>query len=278
MSSIILEFERLFRDAATRELTMQDYMEEHTELVPTFAHQLHHGIWLNSVISQPSIGPRKTDFAFLTKHTQQRRVVFVELERPSKKLFTRGPNYVVGSADLNNALDQVRAWREDLRRFPDLLKHIGALFDAAYDTTLDVKYVLVIGTSNEWQNDAQRCRHLSAIESSEHIQVIGYDTIARYLRANPPPAKRCLLAQHVGGFTIKRMAGAPRHLLETLGPDRLHLSPRDRALFARAGYDMERWEQGRMGIRTRRGEPFMLPEEERLSALLEAATEDSVGR
>jgi hypothetical protein len=181
MIEAIHEFKRLIQDATTLEPTMQRFMENHTEFIPTFVYRLHHGVWLNSVFSQLQVGPRKSDFAFLTKHTQQHRIVLIEIEAPGKVLFTNAPNYVVASAALNNALDQVRAWQRDLKATPNLLANVGAVFDSAYDSPPEVKFVLVIGNSDEWVNDGRRSRYLSEIEGNQDIQIIGYDTISLFI-------------------------------------------------------------------------------------------------
>jgi hypothetical protein len=271
------EYQRLIDSPDVPELALQRFMEENTEFIPTFVHDLHHGLFLNAVFSQYPIGNYKSDFLFFTKHTQMMRAVFIELEASTKRLFLNSGNYTRASAELNAALDQIRAWKRELHAHHTVLEHFACAWHTIFRRPIDVKFTLVIGRDDEINMYPDRKLYLSRFGEEEGIHVLTYDSIVRYLQRADKEAvyKRCVFAAHVNGFRIKVLDGVPDDLLVYFSPDSLHLEQSHIQLLTSAGYRIHDWRSGRLQAEGLRARPIIAPEEERLGELLRAARDNS---
>lgn len=104
---------------AIHEKDMQTVFEEHPSLLPgAFIALTGHGAYMKALITQPDlqgIGDRQPDFMWLTRDSGTLSPVLVEIERPGKSWVTGGKN-PQPTADLTQALNQFRQWREWLDR------------------------------------------------------------------------------------------------------------------------------------------------------------------
>jgi hypothetical protein len=84
--NVIEDFEK---ELLKGEQAAQDFIEAHTELFFP-PHLLNHRIHLDLLVSKFRLDTTLvTDFAYLTKSSAEWYIVFVELEDPSKQLFTK---------------------------------------------------------------------------------------------------------------------------------------------------------------------------------------------
>ncbi len=102
-------------DSAKSEKEMQTVFEEHPCLMPgAFMALAGHGAYMKALITQPElqgIGDRQPDFMWLTRDSGTISPVLIEIERPDKKWVTTGKN-PQQTAELTQALNQIRQWRE----------------------------------------------------------------------------------------------------------------------------------------------------------------------
>jgi len=136
-----------------KEQEIQDYMEINTEFLPT-PDLLGHGLHFNIVISKFPLGDRyKVDYAYLTKNSDSWRIVFVELELPSKTLFLKNIKNIQNTADFNSALAQIQNWKEFLLQNQDqVIDRLRPLLKPLEYNPIHFHYVLIIGRSHEKDN------------------------------------------------------------------------------------------------------------------------------
>jgi hypothetical protein len=96
---------------------IQEFLERHPSMVPGAFSALGrlssgHGPFPHALISQPplkALGGRTPDFVWLSRDSSFFNPVFIEIEDPAKPWVTRKG---VPRAELTQALDQLRRWRE----------------------------------------------------------------------------------------------------------------------------------------------------------------------
>ncbi len=131
-----------------KEQVVQDYLEQHTELIPT-PNRLNHHLHFQSVVSKFPLGTElTTDYLYITKSSDTWRITLVELESPDKSIFTADTRKTTTSAEFNAALNQVRSWKhfladnkdEVLRRLEPLLRPVNMRCNP-----VEFHYQLIIG-------------------------------------------------------------------------------------------------------------------------------------
>ncbi len=181
MMNVKEEFTKLISDSKTNESMIQEYMEQHTELIPFAAHILNHGIHMKSVISKFPIGKDYiTDFAFLTKSTICWNLVLVEIEDSNKKMFiTRSETDF--TAQFNHAYSQIQSWKAHIERDDcEVKKQIEKIRKPLEDNIVRYKYVLVYGRDEELKGSDRR-RQMLLQKCSDDIRVMTYDSLISQL-------------------------------------------------------------------------------------------------
>lgn len=112
------EFHALLDDSVD-ERRMQRFLERHPPLVPgAFPEFAGHGAFLDAMVAQPplqGLGKRIPDFMWIARHSGAVIPVLIEIESPSKK-WIAGTDPPRASAELTQALAQLREWREWMSR------------------------------------------------------------------------------------------------------------------------------------------------------------------
>jgi hypothetical protein len=97
-----------------QESEMQGFFERHPTMLPgAFPGWTGHGAFLHLIVAQPplrSIGTKIPDFLWIARDTAGVRPVLIEIEKPGKKWLSGRRK--AQSADLSEALAQLREWRE----------------------------------------------------------------------------------------------------------------------------------------------------------------------
>jgi hypothetical protein len=141
------------------EQTMQDFLEQHSELIP-LEWMLGHGLHFDMVISKLRINTTLTcDFAYLTKNTGRWYIVLIELEKPSKRIFLEDRKQVHFGAEFNDALGQIESWRSQLRReSAEVKRKLNPLMIHMSGNPISFKFILVYGRDSEIGGNEER-RH-----------------------------------------------------------------------------------------------------------------------
>jgi hypothetical protein len=166
------------------EKDMHAFLEKNSRLLPCntgIRNDRHHGIVKGIVFSKlPLQGSfrRVPDFIFLTKTSVKSTIVFIEIEHPGKKIFTKTDDF---TSQFNQAYQQLEDWKIwfEADNNKSILK--GWIHEAIDDTFLaklpiKAEFVLIYGRRKEFENMPNRIRRLEE-KNKYPINVMSYDRL-----------------------------------------------------------------------------------------------------
>jgi len=231
-----------------KEQVVQDFLEKHTELIPT-PNRLNHHLHFQSVVSKFPLGTElTTDYLYITKSSDVWRVTLVELESPEKRIFTGDLKRTNTSAEFNAALNQVRSWKhyldenkaEVIRRLEPLLQPMNMRRNP-----IEFHFQLIIGRSDEKNLSVERKRHFRGLIDETGIELLTFDQLIDWYR-NDQRYKKLVLRLTGSQYAFKYMHFEPTQILSYVGPDRLSLSDDEFQRLKAAGYEMDKWIKGEL--------------------------------
>ncbi len=158
LDTIALEFSELLeRDPEEEEV--QKYIEEHPVLLAQFSP-------LRIRYKSPILSRFKTDITVLS---ETGGLVLIELEKPSKRLLTKGGDE---TQHLQHALRQVRDWLHEVQ------EHRLATLDCLEMKSPEVRSVsalVIVGRDKD--HDPERLRRLKSVDHGRYVQVLTYDDL-----------------------------------------------------------------------------------------------------
>lgn len=229
-----------------KEQVVQDFLEKHTELIPT-PNRLNHHLHFESVVSKFPLGTElTTDYLYITKSSDTWRITLVELESPDKSIFTGDTRKPTTSAEFNAALNQVRSWKhfldenraEVLRRLEPLLQPVNMRRNP-----VEFHYQLIIGRSGDKNLTPERKRHIRGLIDETGIDIMTFDQLVDWY-TNDQRYQKLVLRLTGAQYAFKYMHFLPSQILSYVGPDRLLLSQEQLDLLKADGYEMEKWTKG----------------------------------
>ena len=169
-------------DSDPKEEAVQEFFEEHPRCLPR-AGLFHHGLRGDIVVSKlPLHNDFVTDFAYMTKNSQEVRIFCVEIERPGKLVFRKDNQF---TSDYVKAKQQVVDWnywaQHNMR---DMVKYFGRLGHHLTEdfTGLSMHSILIMGRRSELNTRARRVRwSAEASLLPKSIDVMTYDRIIEEL-------------------------------------------------------------------------------------------------
>lgn len=181
-SSIIRdEFQSLLRNSSDDENVFQRFFERNPSYLPG-AYQLFgksgHYPYMSSLVSQPCIkgvSDRKPDFMWLARNSTDFSPIFIEIEKPSKRLFTGGGQQ---SFKYTQARNQILEWKVQLEKpsvrglFLEMLGNPDELNRLAFKP----QYCLIYGRRDEYEED-DHLRAMKSQLSSQDICLMPYDRL-----------------------------------------------------------------------------------------------------
>jgi hypothetical protein len=227
-----------------KEQVVQDFLEEHSELLPTpilLNHKLHFDI----VISKMPIGTSyKSDYAYLTKSSSKWNIVFVELEKPEKSIFSSNPTNSDFSNVFYKAIQQVRDWaiyiqdhkKEVVESFKVFLKPLKMC-----ENPIEFKYVLIYGRSTERDKSPERIKQIHQIECETGFKIITYDTIKHDYESIRN--KKIIVSPSQSIFKVKSMQSNPMFFAD-ISASELEFSKEQIESLKKEKYDMDSWQKG----------------------------------
>lgn len=233
-----------------KEQVVQDFLEQHSELIPT-PNRLNHHLHFQSIISKfPLSTSLITDYTYLTKSSDTWRVTFVELESPDKEIYNKTTRKVAKSAAFNASVDQVRSWKQFLStneaevrdRLQALLKPLSMRINP-----IQYQFQLIIGRSTNKNLTDDRKREFRALQEDHGITIMTYDQLISWYE-NDLVFKKNVLRVSGSGYEFKSMEAGPNHMLSFLRPGELYLSSDEVSNLNSQGYDMEAWQRGELLI------------------------------
>lgn len=238
----IEEFKELLALPGGQENAIQSFMEQNTRFLLTPG-LLNHGLHLNCVISKFPIGGRIADYAYLTKSSDEWKLILVELEDSDKKLFVPSSKHVGFSAAMNDAIAQVDVWRDHWKENSKAV--IETLEPLLVPPTMrrnpvTLECVLIIGRSAEKDRDEAKRKRLASVRADKNIHVMTYDSVIRaYVSGREKP--KAILTKTGNGYRLRSVEGLPSSLFAYVYPEHLTLAPEAGADLRTAGYDIDAW-------------------------------------
>jgi hypothetical protein len=248
---------RAIDDPQTTERDLKAFFDTYPGALPT-PWLLNHGVHSGFIFPEYQLGARfQCDYMYLTKSSGEWWCVLLEIESPHARLFRGSGKDIKVHSDLNNALDQVRDWREHLSKekeaflrglAPVLFPHKMA------GNPLSFKYALVIGRSAEFKDDRRKAERLATLNANVDTRIMTYDSALsdfRFQHRRGQYAERSLVVAYGARFRFRSFVPddwAPFWWHMT--PANLYLTPAQVKLAENAGIRVKEWLAGReMGSR-----------------------------
>ena len=180
-SQVMTEYQNLLDEKSDFEKEFQGFFERNPSFIPgglqLIGHTSHYP-YMDTLISQPEIGirfTRKPDFLWLAEDSLRFTPVFVEIEKPSKKMFTQSGT---PSADFTQAINQINEWKYLL----SLADNISAFY-TQFSIPLDMRaksfspqYLLIYGRRSEYQGNDMRTGVRASNETNDFV-LMSYDRL-----------------------------------------------------------------------------------------------------
>lgn len=225
-----------------QENAIQAFIEKHTQFMLTPG-LLNHRLHLNCIISKFPIGNRKVDYAYLTKSSDEWKLILVELEDSHKKLFIPSSKHHGFSGEMNDSIAQVDEWRdywnENKKAVIETLEPL-LVPPAMRRNPVTLECVLIIGRSNEKDRDESRRKRLASLRADKQIHVMTYDTLIR-AQEKGHETSNAILTKTGGGYRLRSVEGLPNNLFAYVYPEHLSISPNAESALRAAKYDIDAW-------------------------------------
>ena len=249
-TSLIAQLETLLTAPAPpgrqKEQVVQDFLEQHSEFIPT-NNLLNHHLHFESVVSKFPLGTElTTDYIYITKSSDIWRITLVELESPEKKIFTSDTKKANTSADFNAALNQVRSWRHYLvEHRHEVLRRLEPLLHPLAGNPVEFQYQLIIGRSANKNLSPERKQHFRGLIDETEIDILTFDQLISWYK-NHDRYQKLILRLTGTQFAFKHMHFEPTQILSYMGPDRLVFNSTEITRLKEAGYEMDKWLEGEL--------------------------------
>lgn len=175
-------YQALLNDPNSNEQTFQKFFEENPAFVPgafeIFGTSGHYP-YTQSLISEPEIygAPFKRipDFIWLAQDSLFFTPVFIEIEHPGKKTFTKSG---IQTSEFSQALGQILEWKAILHEPENILAFYKCfnIPDRVRDKTFQPQFVLIYGRRSEYEGQPL-LRKKRAELAQDKISVISFDRL-----------------------------------------------------------------------------------------------------
>lgn len=181
-SKAMQKYSCLLEESGDSEKEFQEFFEKNPAFIPGALGINHfggHNPYMDALISQPELGTvvrRKPDFLWLAQNSLKFTPVFIEIERPNKRMFAKDghPNQ-----EFNQALNQIDEWRgllKDAVNIQTFYKMFSIPSDIQ-EKEFEPQFILVYGRRNEYEND-NHLRRVRASKERENVHIMSFDRLA----------------------------------------------------------------------------------------------------
>lgn len=180
-SKSIIEYNKLLEEKSESEMVFQEFFERNPSFLPgalNLIGQSGHYPFMHTVISQPELGvayKRKPDFLWLSNNSLEFCPVFIEIEKPNKKMFNKNGTT---TAEFNQAIEQLHEWKflisEPANRlvFYDYFN----IPQGERDKTFKPQFLLIYGRRSEYEGD-KFLTGKRATQNTLDTLVVSYDRL-----------------------------------------------------------------------------------------------------
>ena len=179
--NILKDYYNLLSNSKNSEKVFQKFFEENPSFVPgafEISDLSGHYPFMETIISHPNIGTifqRKPDFVWLAQDSLTFSPVFVEIEKPTKKMFNKNKTT---TAEFNQAINQIKQWEYLLNDSNNKL----VLYEY-FNLPLDIRkkkfnpqFLLIYGRREEYIDD-ELLTGVRATYKKDSINIISYDRL-----------------------------------------------------------------------------------------------------
>ena len=197
---------RSLLDSDPSEDILQDFLEHRPSLVPgawTPGTRSGHTPFYNALIAQPRLpgfNARVPDFLWLSHHSGTIYAALVEIERPSKHLFTAAP---IPTAEYTQAYNQFAEWRiwfDSPANKQSFFDHYGIEARQLFSLDFDLHLILVFGRRSEFVDVPRLSKLRSKLAKGRNEELVSFD------RLSPDPLLHSALTVSPAGggrFVVK---------------------------------------------------------------------------
>jgi Domain of unknown function (DUF4263) len=171
-------------DKGHPEQLYQEFIETNTRLVPREFVQ-NHQIHFDLVLRKPSFGADyKSDFAYLSKSSDDWNCVLVEIEHPTARFFKDKSNeFHPAFVKATQQINLWRAWLLDSTNKAAFVDNTIGLIRVPLEKNVTYpKFVLVHGRRAEYKGSPIRRRRIAA-EERDNFKIMTFDSLAEGLHA-----------------------------------------------------------------------------------------------
>ncbi|MDP9759352.1 hypothetical protein QE432_005408 [Agrobacterium sp. SORGH_AS 745] len=249
---LISEFEYLLdresQPGRQKEQEVQDFLESHTEMLPTPG-LLNHGLSMGSIISKfPLSKALTTDYVYLTKSSGSWIIHLVELEQPGKTIFNADMDTPTYSASFNAAVAQINSWKRHIDDYKhQILNDLSSLMmpTGMRDNPVSFCYHLIIGRSKNKNASVDRKKQFEQTRRELDINIFTYDSVIQLYRTERRYPKSVMSASKKR-FLFKSLVSKPQGIFCYLGPDIISLNVDQELALSEQGYQIDRWKSGEL--------------------------------
>lgn len=233
------------KDGTQKEQTIQDFFEEHTELFclhNTFKNFYHHDM----VITKCPIDILKTDYVYITKKSDQWRIVFGEFELPDSNFFLKGSdtNY---TQEFNHATQQIQSWKSIVStKKNEVIDYFKMLLipERMRDNPIEFKYELIYGRSADKNKTEARRRMINQTASTLDIDIMSFDSVMNELKETRFIDKKNVVKYNSRTIEYKKLHMFPNCDFQSFNNEQLILSKAQRDILISKGVQLDLWDQG----------------------------------
>lgn len=169
------------------EQVYQDFIEQHTQLVPREFVQ-NHGVHFDLVFRKLHLASDYApDFFYMSKSSADWNLVLIEIEKPQSRYFKNNSNDI--HPDFLAALEQInrwKAWFETGGNFEGFVNGtLGEIRTPMGYNKCHIKYVLVHGRRDEFEGSNLRKSLIRARESAD-FKILSFDSLLESLHTKYP--------------------------------------------------------------------------------------------
>lgn len=189
------EYLQLIKTSADDETVFQRFLERNPSFVPgafSLLGESGHYPYLGTLITQPKLFgviQRNPDFMWLSTDSLTFSPIIIEIEKPSKKIFTKDG---VQTAEFSHATNQLLEWKTILSKPENLLMfyEMYSIPDWLRERKFKPIYCLIYGSRKEFEDNK--------LLQAKRAELMRYDEVLMsFDRLNPNPKARFMLCSTV---------------------------------------------------------------------------------
>ena len=175
------EYQKLLNNATLQEKVYQSFFEKNPSFMPgaleLFGKSGHYP-YMDALISQPNLGisyERTPDFLWLAQDSLSFCPVFIEIEKPSKKMFTEAG---IPNADFNQAVDQIDQWRGILKDADNVraFYRYYSIPDSIQKKNFSPQFLLIYGRRSEYEGN-EKYEKDRAMKQRDDFSIMSFDRL-----------------------------------------------------------------------------------------------------